>query len=171
MGSKSTDAEMERRVTDVYNLLLVGTSRGGIVQYAARNWLVEPRIVDTYIRRAKGQIRKYAAIQRDEAMGTARARLELLFQKALAANDLRGALAVQREINALADLYPPPPLSLKALLAEGGAPTDPAFWSALFGEFRALGVEPRDILEALAAEVKAQAAEKKPDEWTNGKHE
>ena len=48
-------------------------------------------------------------------MATARARLEMLFQRALAAKDIRGALAVQKELNQLADLYPAPPLSLKAL--------------------------------------------------------
>jgi hypothetical protein len=68
MGKKSTDAEVERRVTDVYNLLLIGTSRAGIPQFASR-WDVDARSVDMYIRRAKNQIKKQAAVQRDEVQG------------------------------------------------------------------------------------------------------
>ena len=96
--TKSTDAEIATRVTDVYNLLLLGTSRPAILQYASK-WGVSSRSVDTIIRRAKNEIRKHAAIDREEAMATTRARLEMLFQRALAAKDIRGALAVQKELN------------------------------------------------------------------------
>lgn len=106
--AKSTDAEMEKRITAVYDLLLIGTSRAGIVQYAAEKWQVETRIVDTYIRRARNLLKKHTATSRELALATARARLNLLYQKALAAKDYRGALAVQKEINALEALYAPP---------------------------------------------------------------
>ena len=155
---KSTDAEIATRVTDVYNLLLVGTSRPAILQYASK-WGVSSRSVDTIIRRAKNEIRKHAAIDREEAMGSALARLEMLFQRALAAKDIRGALAVQKELNQLADLYPGPPLSLKALLAEGGVPVDLAFWSALFAGLKAVNLPALTVMKDLLEEVEKAKAD------------
>ncbi len=145
---KSTDAEMEQRISDVYNLLLLGTSRPAILQYASK-WKVDPRSVDTYIRRAKAEIKRHAKTQREAALGLARARLELLFQKALTAKDIRGALAVQKELNALADLYPPPPQTLKGLLAESGAPVDRAFWSAILHGLKTAGLDPAEVLNVM----------------------
>ncbi len=106
--TKSTDAEMELRVSTVYDLLLSGTERAAIVRYAAKTWAVQSRVVDTYIRRAKMLIAHYAATDRTQQLGMARARLNMLFAKALANKSYATALAVQREINALEALYAPP---------------------------------------------------------------
>lgn len=111
--AKSTDAEMERRVTEVHRLLLTGSTRAEIVRYAANAWLVESRIVDTYIARARRLIRAQANIDRASELGQARSRLNLLFSEAYFVGDLRTALAVQKELNALGGLYPPEEVEVK----------------------------------------------------------
>jgi hypothetical protein len=106
--TKSTDAEMELRVSTVYDLLLSGTERAAIVRYAAKTWNVQSRIVDTYLRRAKALLAEHAATDRTQQLGMARARLNMLFAKALANKSYATALAVQRDINTLEALYAPP---------------------------------------------------------------
>ena len=159
MAKKSTDAEIEQRVSTVYRLMLRGSSRESILQYAAKKeWGVETRSVDGYIARAKNLLRKQAETDRTDELGKARARLNLLFGKALKTGDLRTALAVQKELNQLADLYPVPPTSLKAFLTDGGAPVDLAFWSALFQGLKAAGIPALAVFKDMLDELeKAEA--------------
>src|SRR5579871_6058262 len=98
--AKPTDAELERRVSAVYKLILRGADRARILQYAAKQeWGVEARSVDGYIARAKTLLRKQADADRADELGKARARLNMLFSMALRGEnpDLRTALAVQKE--------------------------------------------------------------------------
>lgn len=153
--AKSTDAEMEQRVTEVYDLLLTGTSRPAILAHASK-WEVDARSVDTYIRRAKAEIKKQAAVERDNALGLAFARLELLFQRTLSAKDYRGALAVLRELNALADLYPMPQPQTIRLLG-----MDAQKLAELERLFEANGLNPADVFNSMFVRL-ANAAKEKP---------
>lgn len=100
--AKASVSEIEERVSRVYELLISGAKRADILQYATKKaWGVEDRQVDNYIARAKEEITRLARIDRDYALGAARARLNLLFYRALNIQDFKTALAVQKEINAL----------------------------------------------------------------------
>ena len=158
--AKSTDAEVEKRVTAVYDRLLEGESRAEILRYASnQGWSVDPRSVDTYIRRARNLLKKHAQSNRELALGTARARLNRLFQKALSGNDIRGALAVQKELNALSDVYPAQLFSLKALLAGSDVPVDLAFWAALLGGLKTAGLDAAEILQLMRQKVERENAD------------
>ena len=54
MATKATKNEIEQRVSQVYKLLIVGTSRPAILQYASKSWgKISDRAVDTYISKAR----------------------------------------------------------------------------------------------------------------------
>lgn len=103
MSARATKAVVERRVNVVYKLLLKGFSMQEIIQYVAErtDWDVGERQILTYLARARQLIAAEGKTERAEERGKAIARLNNLFGRALNANDLRQALAVQREINEL----------------------------------------------------------------------
>ena len=51
--AKSTNAEMEHRVSTVYGLFIKSYSRFEILQYAAEQWGVSERTADIYMQRAR----------------------------------------------------------------------------------------------------------------------
>jgi hypothetical protein len=96
--AKSTAAEVARRVDAIYDLLLQGVGRRGIAQYAAgHGWDVSSRQLDTYIGRAKALLAQQAERDRAVELGKMIERLDLLFMKALAADDRAEARAVTRD--------------------------------------------------------------------------
>jgi hypothetical protein len=99
-NTKSTALEVEDRVRDVFNLLLLGANRRKILQYASK-WGISDRQVDRYIGRANEEFKHTATRDRDLNFGKASARLEHLFATAMQAHELRQALAVEREIISL----------------------------------------------------------------------
>jgi hypothetical protein len=106
---RSTAAEVAQRVDAIYDLLLQGVGRRGIAQYAEQHgWGVTARQIDTYIRRAKQLLAAQAAVDRDLELGKAVGRLELLFMKALAAEDRPEARNVLKEGIALLGLAAAP---------------------------------------------------------------
>lgn len=105
---KSTSVETEARISKVYEMLISGAKRAEILQYATKKeWGVDDRQVDNYIARAKHAISQQSEVKRNYILGTARARLNLLFYRALNIQDYKTALAVQKEINALEGLNAP----------------------------------------------------------------
>jgi hypothetical protein len=103
--SRSTAAEVARRVDALYDLLPQGVGRHGIQQYAAgHGWQVSPRQLDTYARRAKAQLAKAAERDRAVELGRALERLDLLFMKALAEDDRAEARAVLKDTTELLGL-------------------------------------------------------------------
>jgi len=105
MGNKSTDAEIERRVSEVYTLILAGVRRADIVRHAAKNkWGVESRMIDTYIARATEELRTAATVDRDAELGRAIRRLHHLHQASQRDKDHRTSLSVQRDLTALLGL-------------------------------------------------------------------
>jgi len=103
MSARATKAVVARRVNVVYRLLLSGFSMQEILQYAAErtDWDVGERQVFKYLARARQLLEAESKTERAEERGKAIARLNNLYGKALNANDLRQALAVQKEINEL----------------------------------------------------------------------
>ncbi len=111
--ARSSAAEVSRRVDAVYDLLLQGVSRRGIKQYAAQQgWAVSPRQIATYLSRAREELAAQAQRERAVELGKALEQLDLLFMKALAAEDRGGALTVLRERVSLLGLTPAARLEL-----------------------------------------------------------
>lgn len=109
MASKSTAAEVELRITTVFNMLLAGAKRADIIATAdKKSWGVTDRQIDNYISDARVLIAEYATVERSKVISYARARLEFLFKLAVSVSDVKTALATQREINQLEGLYAPP---------------------------------------------------------------
>lgn len=106
---KSDIIEMMRRVNAVYDLILLGFSRGQIIEYGQtkQGWNVEDNTVDTYIRAAKDRYAEASAIVRNEQLGLAISRLNHLLQKNMSIQDYKTALSAQKELNALLGLYAP----------------------------------------------------------------
>ena len=97
--------EIRRLVLEAY---LQGAGREDILQFLTkkRGYSLRVSQVDKYIGEAKKDLQVNAKFDRDEQLGKAITRLEGLYRKSLnpEAPDLRGALAVQKEINVLLGL-------------------------------------------------------------------
>lgn len=61
--SRSTDAEVARRIRFVQRLLLRGRTRSEVLQFAAKKWGLEDRQIDDYISRAKEFINEVNKIE------------------------------------------------------------------------------------------------------------
>lgn len=105
-GGRSTKAEVERRVTEVYKMMLAGLRRGEILRLAnaKHGWDVSRRQIDAYMARARKLFELDAKVCREAELGKAIARLDGLFAKTQAKQDLRTALMVERERIELLDL-------------------------------------------------------------------
>lgn len=104
---RSTKAILQQRIDAVYDLLLQGVARRGILTYAAKQgWGVSPRQIDTYLSRAREELACQAEHDRAVELGRASEQLNLLFMKALAGGDLATARAVRRDLTDLLGLAP-----------------------------------------------------------------
>lgn len=68
MAQKPTKAEYEKRVTEIYQLLICGTSRVKIVQYASKKWGISNRQGDDMIAAARKQTILEQDVTRQEAL-------------------------------------------------------------------------------------------------------
>jgi len=107
MAEKSEKAEVERRITVVYMMIIKGASSAEIVQHAAQTWEIEARQAREYIRRANNELSRQAKIKRDVELGKALERMTSLYSSSLKLQDYRTCLSVQKEINTLLGLYAP----------------------------------------------------------------
>jgi hypothetical protein len=127
MSRKSTNAEVERRVSIVYDLMLKGYNRTQIHQYVSKrkvitvlestdptywdpniepSWDVETRAIDEYMSRARDMMRVKAQTVRDESLGRTLERREDMYKEAREHMDLKTALAIDQDTARLLDLYP-----------------------------------------------------------------
>lgn len=123
---KATRAEVERRVNEVYQMLVRQESYFSICRYAAEEWQCSTRQTDRYISRAKELIEVEQKEFRQRALPYGRyqqlATLDQLFRKAYRDGDWRGCLIIVKEQNAIIGAYPPQMNTLEAIqrLAEEG---------------------------------------------------
>ena len=64
MAKKSTNAEIQLRISEVYGLLTRGFSRAKILRHAAERWDCSERQADTYIARAREVLEKDCEMSR-----------------------------------------------------------------------------------------------------------
>ena len=111
-NKKATQAEKERRVTQVVEMICAGASRKQIMQLATSpeddatlpGWGIKPRQVDHYIAEARARIREEARYNRREIIGLAIRRHEDLYQKAYRGQDWATCLKILRSLNELLGL-------------------------------------------------------------------
>ena len=81
-AKKSTIPEMDARINCVYDFLLKGLSKTQIQRYAAEEWSVAERTVETYIQRARDLQRLDAELERPQWLAQAVAKLQELERRA-----------------------------------------------------------------------------------------
>ena len=92
---------INRRVADIYGLVVDGLPLAQISRYVAANciWHVSDRSLCRYIARARELMLEEAKTDRKEIYAQSLARKQRLFARASAANQLKTALAVQNSID------------------------------------------------------------------------
>jgi hypothetical protein len=100
MGKHSQTA-INRRVADIYGLVVDGLPHGQICRYVAANcsWQASERTICRYIARARELMLEQAKVGRAEVFAESLARKQRLFARASTANQLKTALAVQNSID------------------------------------------------------------------------
>ncbi len=131
--SKSTNVEYNRRVNDVYKLLLSGVSRADLIEYATKKWDIKPPTVDLYIAEARKRFEARAEVERQAEFGKALERLEMLFKSTLSDKDYKTALQVQKELSILLGLNAPKKLEHSGSLE--------LTWEGLLGRSNATGTD------------------------------
>lgn len=95
-GGKPTKAEIERRISTVYQLMIDGLDRSRILQYVSEKWRVTERTTDSYI--AAARVKFLEALQETENKDVMKMyifkRLENLYSLNMENYDLKEARAV-----------------------------------------------------------------------------
>ena len=105
-GKRPQAALVEKRTAEVFVLLLRGASRADIWRHLAENGAEPERTVDRYIARATQRFKALAKVDAEKERGRQLSRLEDLYSRLFRIQDYRTALAVLKERNELAGLYP-----------------------------------------------------------------
>ncbi|MFN7985907.1 MAG: hypothetical protein U0529_00430 [Thermoanaerobaculia bacterium] len=106
-GKRAVDAVVEKRILDVFKLLLRGASRPEVLQHLAAQEDVDAvRTGDWYIAKATARFKALAKVDAEKERGRQLARLEDLYSRLFRIQDYRTALAVLKERNELTGLYP-----------------------------------------------------------------
>lgn len=93
MAAKSTEAEVEQRVQEIYLLLLRRENRQSICRYARAKWGVSDDQADRYTKSARDLMRQDARVERDDAIAEHIALRKDLYHKAY--KDQKWAIAFQ----------------------------------------------------------------------------
>lgn len=116
---KSTNAEIQARVTTVMEMMLAGAAFPEIRQYAAqtdtetnRPWGVEARQIREYMSRAWEVIQETVESNRTRLFALHLGQRRLLYNKTVEMGDYRTALQVLRDSAELQGIYPPKTLNV-----------------------------------------------------------
>lgn len=92
MAKKSTNAEIDDRVNQVYDLLLKAYSRTQIVRFCSESWNVGERQAENYMARARQLMQLDAELERPQWLAAAIARLQEYERRASDKNQISIAL-------------------------------------------------------------------------------
>lgn len=90
MGNKSTEAEIDLRVSEVQDLLLNGETRHKIVRFGSK-WGISARQIDDYIAAARERIKEINATSLQENMALVTTNLWRIFRASVIEGDLAEA--------------------------------------------------------------------------------
>jgi hypothetical protein len=117
---KATDAEVERRVDEVYDLLINRVTYRAIVGYGAQKWGLSERQMAVYMKKAKERIAERAKESQEEQLARAIASYESLYARQVAEKDLGGARQTLDSLVKLLGLSAPEKQELMGALALKG---------------------------------------------------
>jgi hypothetical protein len=126
MATKTTKSEIEIRVSQIYKLLVIGTSRPAIIQYASKKWgELSDRSVDSYIASARKLMMQN--LEHDRAVALAEElefRREIIF-KAMADKKYQIALTAADSRAKLRGLFLTLEMAIDVVTAHGYEVSDP----------------------------------------------
>lgn len=120
MGRKSTKAEMELRIETVAQMLIQGTSRTGILEYAKQNWGVCRATVDELIKRASLRIIETSKADTAFERGRALTRYNEIYRAAGEKGLLKVQIAAQTRLDEINGLTSRSPTALAISNVERG---------------------------------------------------
>ena len=127
-GKKKTAAKKKKKpppapplVPDIVDglvlILASGATQSAARDYATQTAQLDPAAAARHVDEAARRIALAASYDKQQELGTAYTRLNMLFQRANGGQDFKSALAAQKELNRLLSLYSAP---------AGSTPGDPA---------------------------------------------
>jgi len=125
MATKTTKSEIEIRVSQVYKLLLIGTSRRDILRYASEKWQSSDRSTDAYIASARKLMSKELSDDRQMALGEEIELRRHIIQKALVDKKYQIALTAADSRAKLRGLFMPLEMAINVVTAHGYEVSDP----------------------------------------------
>ena len=127
MATKTTKSEIEIRVSQIYKLLVIGTSRPAILQYASKKWgELSDRTVDSYIAAARKLMMQ--SLEHDRAVALSEElelRREIIFQ-AMQDKKYQIALSAADSRAKLRGLFMPLEMAIDVVTAHGLEVHDPS---------------------------------------------
>jgi hypothetical protein len=109
---KSDSSELDRRINTVYLLVLQGFVRKQIIQYAAENWEVGERQVDTYLAKARELYKKNASEDFEGKKHEILTQYYDLYRKNYELEDYKECKGVLKEIAAVLGIEAPKKLDM-----------------------------------------------------------
>jgi len=120
MAEKAEKAEIDRRVTEIYSLILSCYSREKICQYAAKKWGISYRSTDRLIQRARSRMMEITAIKREEAYAEEMELRREIIRKALDDKKYQTALQAADSRAKLRGLFEPLSRAIETVIDYGG---------------------------------------------------
>lgn len=96
MANKSSKAEVDRRVDTMARMLISAGTTSQILQFASDEWGITRRQAETYLARARKQVRDDYSQDRAEFLATRLGLLDAISQKALQSGQLSAAVGSVR---------------------------------------------------------------------------
>lgn len=103
---KCTDGELTVRINQIYELLLIGEHRQGILRYCTENWQISERMVDQYIAMANEKIEAWSDKQTINSLKKSIARRDMLLRRAIQKGEHQVALEILKDKDKLLSNYP-----------------------------------------------------------------
>lgn len=103
---KSTEGEVEERVSKILGMILDGIAYAEIVRYGAKEWQIKSRMIDKYIKKANDEIRRRAAIDREREIDFHVEARKRNLTRAVTSKDFRLVKDVLRDLAEMQGLYP-----------------------------------------------------------------
>lgn len=105
MAKKSTKAQLIKRREEIRDLILAGVKKDDIVNQMSEKWQTSRRAIFDDIRLIAKTWEEAEPEKAKTSKNKYLERLEMLLQKAIAAESLKVALEIQKEINKISGLY------------------------------------------------------------------
>ena len=105
MAKKSTDAEVQRRINDIYHQIIIGSTYTDIVEYCRQNYKVTAKkTVARYLNGAKEIIKKIALPEQEEARKEAIAFYNKILKEAYESGQIKEARHIRTRLDKIQGL-------------------------------------------------------------------